>query len=149
MLDFGGVYWPIASIEIPRSRHYGCKVDPFNFHIFSNPNSNPNFMAFVLIINWTPKVSIESLKKKFTSLNWKDTKYFIDPTPWLQSGLFQLSYFSYLTPKVLRQPKWLFAFLGRILWMHSILGFFETFCGSRYGWQLSNEPLHVSFGFMV
>jgi hypothetical protein len=33
--------------------------------------------------------------------------------------------------------------------MHSIFGFFETFCGGIYGWYLSNEPLHATFGLMV
>jgi hypothetical protein len=33
--------------------------------------------------------------------------------------------------------------------MHSIFGIFETFCSDRYGWYLSNELLHATFGFMV
>jgi hypothetical protein len=31
--------------------------------------------------------------------------------------------------------------------MHSIFGIFETFCGSIYGWKLSNDPLLATFGF--
>jgi hypothetical protein len=33
--------------------------------------------------------------------------------------------------------------------MHSIFGIFETFFPCRYGWQLSNEPLHAIFGLTV
>jgi hypothetical protein len=54
-----------------------------------------------------------------------------------------------LTPKVLWGPKRLFSFLGRLLWMHSIFVFFETFCGYRCRWYLSNETIHASFGYAV
>jgi hypothetical protein len=33
--------------------------------------------------------------------------------------------------------------------MHSIFVIFETFSGCRYGWYVSNEPLHVAFGLTV
>jgi hypothetical protein len=54
-----------------------------------------------------------------------------------------------LTPKGQWEPKRLFSFLGRLLWMNSIFRNFETFCGGRYEWELSNETLHVTFGLMV
>jgi hypothetical protein len=54
-----------------------------------------------------------------------------------------------LIPKVLRGPKWLFPFLGKLLWMHSIVGFFETFCGYRCRWYLSNETIYALFGYVV
>jgi hypothetical protein len=33
--------------------------------------------------------------------------------------------------------------------MHFIFGIFVTFLGCRYGWYLSNEPLHVAFGLTI
>jgi hypothetical protein len=33
-----------------------------------------------------------------------------------------------------RESKWLFAFLGRLLWIQLTFGFFETFLGCKYEW---------------
>jgi hypothetical protein len=37
-----------------------------------------------------------------------------------------------LTPQGWRQPKWLLIFLGRVMWIWYVCGFFETFWGGRY-----------------
>jgi hypothetical protein len=61
----------------------------------------------------------------------------------------QVREFWALTPKGKRQPKWVVALLGTVLWTQYNCGFFETFWGCRYGWQFSNEMLNVAFGFTV
>jgi hypothetical protein len=54
-----------------------------------------------------------------------------------------------LIPKGLREPKMAFFIFGQPAMNAIIYGFFETFLGCRYGWKLSNEALHVAFGFIV
>ena len=80
---------------------------------------------------------ISNVKRHLLDLKWINLnvefwmlKMILEFDIWIWKDIF----YWHLTPKGLRQPKLLFVFLGRPLWMHSIFRIFETFCGGRYGW---------------